>query len=335
MEVTLTDQDGSVHISHSGKGERTISVDLTEPEVPKCICKTSYDIELIKRIIDVKGLRSLCDEVKKDENPSNIQDYLKYTLFSYVSENSIHGKRILDFGCGSGSPTMVLARMFPDAKIVGVDIDEDSLSIARLRSQHYKFDNVTFLHSPNSNDLPFWPGNFDYAILNKVYEHFLPNERKTLLLEIWSHIKPDGILFINDIPHRYFPVENHVTGLPLINYLSDKMTLKLARKYSKRVGSDETFEDLLRRGIRGATVKEISNILNTDSSKPIFMEPTRLQMKDNIDLWFQLSKTSRFPILKKCFRSCSKILKTVTGITFMPYLHLAIKKPYLEEVGSQ
>jgi ubiquinone/menaquinone biosynthesis C-methylase UbiE len=223
--------------------------------------------------------------------------------------------------------------MFPNAKIVGVDIDEDSLSIARLRSRHYKSDNVTFLLSPSSDDLPFWFGNFDYANLSGVYEHLLPQERKILLLKIWSHIKSGGILFINQTPHRYFPVETHAAGLPLINYLPDRVTLQLARKYSRRIRPDESWEDLLRKGIRGATVKEISNILNTDSLKPIFLEPERLKMKDNIDLWYQLSNTARFPTLKKCFKSCLKILKIATGITITPSLSLAIKKLSSEEIG--
>lgn len=333
MPVTLQNHEGKVHISQSGNGEKTISVNVSESKTPNCVCKTSYNNELLERIVEVKGLRSLCYEIKRYENLTDIQHHLKYALFSFISEDCFHGKRILDFGCGSGSGTLVLARMFPDSQIVGVDIDEGSLSIARLRSKHYNFDNVTFLLSPSSNELPFWLGNFDYVNLGGVYEHFLPDERKVLLLKIWSHIKPGGILFINQTPHRYFPIETHAASLPLINYLPDKVTLKLTRKYSKRIDPEESWEDLLRKGIRGATQKEISSILNTDSQKPIFLQPTRLEIKDNIDLWFQLSNPAKHLRLKKCFKYCAKTLNKTTGIMLTPSFSVAIKKPYLKKSG--
>ncbi|OHB62039.1 MAG: hypothetical protein A2167_03550 [Planctomycetes bacterium RBG_13_46_10] len=264
--------------------------------------------------------------MRRDEDPRELQHILKYAILGYVSEDSFDGKRILDFGCGSGSSTAVIARMFPNTEIVGVDFNNDLLSIARLRAEHYGFNNVTFVLSPGVDNLPSELGSFDYVILSAVYEHLLPSERETLLPKLWLHLKPGGIMFINQTYYRYFPIESHTTRLPLINYLSDKVALRLVRMFSSSVGPDDTWETLLRKGIRGASVKEISSILNTTSQKPIFLEPERLGMRDRIDLWYQLSSNAGLMTLRKFFVCCLKILKKITGSTITPSLSLAIKK---------
>lgn len=41
------------------------------------------------------------------------------------------GKRILDIGSGTGLISLMMAQRFPEAKVVGIDIDEDACSQAR------------------------------------------------------------------------------------------------------------------------------------------------------------------------------------------------------------
>ena len=40
------------------------------------------------------------------------------------------GKRILDIGSGTGLISLMMAQRFPEAKVVGIDIDEDACSQA-------------------------------------------------------------------------------------------------------------------------------------------------------------------------------------------------------------
>lgn len=333
MPTILRHPDGLVIVEQLKTGKKKISVELLNKEVfmLRTTCETSYPIDLIEQIMNVKGLGYLCDEIMRDEDPMYVQYRLKYNILSYVSEDSFDKKKVLDFGCGSGASTMILARMFPNAEIVGVELEDEFLSIAKIRAKHHKFDNVRFIASPDGDNLPFGLGNFEYVVLNAVYEHLLPNERKNLLPKIWSHIKPGGIMFINETPHRYFPIEAHTTGLPLINYFPPKVALYLARRFSRRVRPDESWETLLRKGIRGGTVKGIMQILNTTSQKPILLEPKRLGIKDRIDLWYQLPNTARLSTLQKFKRFCLKALKFMTGITSTPCISLAIKKSHLKE----
>lgn len=328
MSLILKHNDGIVDIVPDNFGNNRITVRLIDSKLfmPTNTCCTSYPPDLIEKILDVKGPTYLCDEILRDENPMYVQHGLRYGILSYVPSDTFDGKKILDFGCGCGSSTMILARMFPNAEIVGVELVADFLSVAKLRSKFYRLDNVSFMLSEDSNSIPDNIGNYDYVILTAVYEHLLLKERIFLLEKIWSNLKQGGVLFINQTPNRYFPFESHTTGLPLINYFPDGMTLYLSRKFSKRVKSDDSWELLLRRGIRGGTTNEIITILSRGSGKPILLEPNRLGIKDQIDLWYKESRSIRFPIIKKIMFFIMRIFKFFTGINLTPDLSLAIKK---------
>jgi SAM-dependent methyltransferase len=222
---------------------------------------------------------------------------------------------------------MVLARMFPSTEIVGIELEGKLLSIAQLRAAHYGFTNIQLMISPNPETLPQNIGDFDYIVLNAVYEHLLPNERETVLPQLWSILKPGGILFFNQTPYRYFPVEMHTTsGLPFINYLPDKLALYYAQHFSKRKLKNSSWKELLREGIRGGSVKEILAILTCCPVIPILLNPSRFGMKDRIDLWHIQCGKVRFIAIKRLLLLSFKLMKRLTGVTMVPSLSLAIKK---------
>lgn len=45
------------------------------------------------------------------------------------------GCRILDIGCGTATLTILIKRTYPNAEIIGIDIDPKILEIARLKVQ--------------------------------------------------------------------------------------------------------------------------------------------------------------------------------------------------------
>src|SRR4029453_19646275 len=143
-------------------------------------------------------------------------------------------RRVLDFGAGCGASTMVLARLEPPStEIVGVELGPQTGELARHRASfHGVTDRVSFHLSPDPDHLPPGIGQFDCMMLSAVYEHLLPGERKTLLPMLWSALRRDGVMFVNQSPYRWFPVEEHTTGLPLINYLPARLTLAWRRRFS-------------------------------------------------------------------------------------------------------
>src|SRR5690606_20692870 len=116
--------------------------------------ETAYELDLIRLVLEVKGPVFLCDEIARDESPEYTGAALKWALLGYVSDEELAGKRILDFGCGSGASTVTLCRMFPTASVVGVDIDADSLRIARGRAKFYRLKNAEFMLSETGTRLP-------------------------------------------------------------------------------------------------------------------------------------------------------------------------------------
>jgi SAM-dependent methyltransferase len=327
MSTILTHPDGSIHVEKEN-GKLKITV---EPRnglfIPIKKCVTAYPLELIEHVLRVKGPAYLCDEIMRDESPLYVQHSFRWDILSYAGKEDFAGRSVLDFGSGSGASSMVLARMFPEAKIVGVELQAEFVELARRRATFYCVeDRVSFQLSPDSNGLPLEIGDFDYIIFSAVYEHLFPGERELILPLLWSHLKPGGVLFLDQTPYRWFPIEMHTTGLPLINYLPDRLTLSCARRFSRRVSLNASWSELLRKGIRGGTTREIMSNLNLEGRKAELLIPSRLGIKDHIDLWYQLSSTTRKPLTKKFMMWSFRAIKAITGVTIIPTLSLAIRK---------
>ena len=323
--TTFEHPSGSATLSEIENDTRRVHVKLSDNRTfsPLLECRTTYPDSLIQLIIDIKGPAWLCDEIARDEDRNYVQAHLETEMRAFFDFEAMRGKRILDFGCGSGASTMCLARLFPDSEIVGVELEESLLSIAEARRAHYGFANVRLMRSPSGMALPDGVGEFDLVVLSAVYEHLLPNERGQILRQVWSKLNAGGILFINQTPLRYFPLELHTTGLPLINYLPDRLTFWAAKKFSNRVSKTDNWESLLRAGIRGATVREIRSHLD---ARAALLQPTMSGLRDRVDLWFAMTNMDNLRTVKRAARVVLKSINAVTGIAIVPELSLAFRK---------
>jgi hypothetical protein len=113
--------------------------------------------------------------------------------------------------------------------------------------------------------------------------------------------------------------------LPLINYLPDKLTFQIVSRFSKRIKRDQSWNDLLREGIRGATEHEILRILSGEGHKPLLLEPNNDGLNDRIDLYYK-NTGPRFTTIKNVARYCIKAIRSVSGLTIIPDLSLAFQK---------
>lgn len=331
MNRIIHHTDADVYIEKINDYKNKISVKLSDHNIfmPIGIWETSYPFQLIEKILDVKGPAFLCDEIMRDESPECLQNSFYYSILGHINDEQLNGKKILDFGCGCGASTMVLNRMFPNSQIVGVELESKFLDIAILRAAHYKIHGCTkFLLSPDGESLPPDLGEFDFIILNAVYEHLLPQEREALLPLLYRHLKPDGILFFNETPYRWFPIELHTTsGLIFINYMPDVIASYYARRFSKRKLMEDDWPTLLRKGIRGGSVGEILTILAKHQYHPLLMTPNHLGLKDRIDMWYEESRSKpRYLAIKKLLFLFFRLIKVVTGRILLPTLSLALKK---------
>ena len=117
-------------------------------------------------------------------------------LFSRVGID--RASRCLDLGCGGGDVSVALAALAPDGFVVGSDVDETKLELARseamsagLRNVEYRVEDVM---EPAT----------DHEVFDIVYVRFLlthlPDPAKALR-NICSRLAPAGVLIVEDILH--------------------------------------------------------------------------------------------------------------------------------------
>jgi 2-polyprenyl-3-methyl-5-hydroxy-6-metoxy-1,4-benzoquinol methylase len=214
----------------------------------------TYPSALAEKIREIRG-DWFDNEIRRETDPELVEYYLRTALFSFCEQQDFDDTRILDFGSGAGASTIVLSRLLPSSSFVGVELDERLVTLARERAAHHGI-KAEFHTSPSPYELPDDLGVFDFVVLNAVWEHLLPDERPILLNRLLDVLRAEGVLFISETPHRWFPMEFHTTGLPLLNYVPPPLALRFARG-RRGLAIDISWPELLRHGVRGGTVREI------------------------------------------------------------------------------
>jgi len=145
------------------------------------------------------GIEPTSERVDEEHYQSSREDYLIYLyhLATYrFSLSYVRSKRILDFGCGTGYGTALIA---PECKsVIGADISADAI---RYASSKYSDPRVQFVVVKNveEEDLPFREGEFDVVLSLQVIEHIKDIDR--YLSEIYRVLKVGGV-FIAATPDR-------------------------------------------------------------------------------------------------------------------------------------
>jgi 2-polyprenyl-3-methyl-5-hydroxy-6-metoxy-1,4-benzoquinol methylase len=320
LAATRDSQTLQVLVENLPSGKKKVTIAGTDANVPMRQWETSYPRWLIDRIVAAKGPAWVCDEIARDESPEYTAAALKWALLSYLGEDRFDGARILDFGCGAGASTVGLCKLFPTAQLVGIELEEHHLDVAKGRAEFYGFRNLEFMTSPSGVELPDGIGKFDHIVMSGVFEHLLPGERSALMPRLWTVLKPGGVLFLRETPNRYFPMETHTTGLPLLNYLPRWLVMALVQKFGRN-NARLSWDELLRRGIRGGSIPEIRKLL----PEATLLRPSRQGMDDLIDLWYASVPKRRSGRAKGYVRAAAKLVKAL-GFECPPYLELALQK---------
>ena len=114
------------------------------------------------------------------------------------------GEVVLDIGCGSGIDTLLAAReVGPSGRVIGLDITESLLAMARRHAAELGLGNVDFLLAPMEN-IPLPDASFDVVISNGVFN--LSADKDTAFAEAWRVLRPGGrmvaadMLLVGDLP---------------------------------------------------------------------------------------------------------------------------------------
>ncbi len=94
-------------------------------------------------------------------------------------------RTILDFGCGIGDTTSLLAEAFPEATVIGVDNATEAIDFANSR---FSSDRVHFV----TNDRYGGEEAADLCYTNGVFHHIAPSDRAPALQFIHKALRPNG-----------------------------------------------------------------------------------------------------------------------------------------------
>ncbi|PSO55836.1 MAG: SAM-dependent methyltransferase [Cyanobacteria bacterium QH_10_48_56] len=101
--------------------------------------------------------------------------------------------RILDAGCGTGIGTEYLAHLNPEADVVGIDLSEKALGVARERCRRSGANRVAF-HQLNLEEVEQLPAQFDLINCVGVLHH-LPNPMQGIQ-SLAAQLAPGGLMHV-------------------------------------------------------------------------------------------------------------------------------------------
>ncbi|MTJ52448.1 class I SAM-dependent methyltransferase [Anabaena sp. UHCC 0253] len=204
-------------------------------------------------------------------------------------------KVILDAGCGTGYKSLILAEANPGAKIVGIDISEESIKFARQRLEYNGFDNAEF-HVLSIYDLQQLNYQFDYINCDEVL--YLFPDIDVALKTMKSVLKPEGIIRTNLHSSRqrvsYFRAQELFKTMGLMEgnpeelemnivvdtmrALKDNVNLKSKTwnsNYEGEHGKEAILMNFLFQGDKGYTILDIFSALRTADLEFIKMKNWR------------------------------------------------------------
>lgn len=123
---------------------------------------------------------------KHEANANNL--FEKPALFSLLPD--LHGKTILDLGCGYGEHCMHYIKNGAE-KVVGIDISEKMLEVARTE---YANPNITYIHMPMEDILKIG-GKYD-IIVSSLAIHYV-KDFKALVQNVYELLNDNGIFIFS------------------------------------------------------------------------------------------------------------------------------------------
>lgn len=105
--------------------------------------------------------------------------------------------RVLDFGCGTGTLTLLSKQVVPEAEVIGVDVDAQILRLAERRSTDASA-MIEWIHGRLSDTFDRI-APVDRVLSSLVFHHLTTPEKKEAMSHLYRLLRPGGEIHIADI----------------------------------------------------------------------------------------------------------------------------------------
>ena len=103
--------------------------------------------------------------------------------------------RVLEIGCGDGGNLVSLAQGMPQASLVGLDLSERHIAMARTMAEAVGTDNIVWFEG-DIKDFDQPDESFDYIICRDVFTRVDRETQTAILAKSAALLGPEGILFL-------------------------------------------------------------------------------------------------------------------------------------------
>jgi SAM-dependent methyltransferase len=158
-------------------------------------------------------------------------------LFAYLRAQRRQGLRVLEVGCSFGHMTEYLADQPEVATLTTFDTDPAFVELTRAKVEELELRTVRevrHLDQSATCRLPWPDAAFDLVVAVGVVEHLPVRYRRQQVDEYYRVLAGGGLLTVLDTPNRWFPLETHSVGLPLVQWLPPRLAYRYARIGNRR-----------------------------------------------------------------------------------------------------
>jgi ubiquinone/menaquinone biosynthesis C-methylase UbiE len=173
-----------------------------------------------------------------DQTRGRLQKF-RLEVIPWLNNNKeLNGACILEVGCGTGSSTVAFAEQ--GAHVTALDVDEQSLFVAKERLKIYGQQAELVLGNGQEIDKLFSGRHFDFIIFSATLEHMTYEERIGSLKAAFSLMGKGDFLTIIETPNRLWYYDFHTAFLPFYFWLPDDLAFEYSSR-SKRKNFSEIY----------------------------------------------------------------------------------------------
>jgi len=286
---------------------------------------TRYSARVIRMLIERKGARRA--PLYFDFKETRGRHFLG-PLFAYLRARGAGGLRVLEVGCSFGHMTEYLAEQPEVATLATFDTDAAFVDLTRAKVDELGLSvvrEVRHLDQDATRWLPWTDGAFDLVLAVGVIEHLPVRWRRAQVDEYYRVLAPGGYIAILDTPNRWFPLETHSVGLPLVQWLPPRLAWRYARLGRPRSYRGVSFDEFVADGTgwRNATFADCLPSSGPGAVADL-TEPTGYGFRFFQDTARSRTRRALLPVFAAAARALGMLGRPPS--LALPYLNLVFKK---------